>query len=38
VLDFQASGDWSFIQVPELVMPGDTETLIGLDEQANFFD
>jgi hypothetical protein len=38
VLDLQASGDWSFIQVPELVMPGDTETLIGLDEQANFFD
>jgi hypothetical protein len=32
VFDLQASGDWSFTQVPELVMPGDTETLIGLDE------
>jgi hypothetical protein len=32
VLDLQASGAWSFTQVPQLVMPGDTETLIGLDE------
>ena len=32
VLDLQASGAWSFAQVPELVMPGDTETPIGLDE------
>jgi hypothetical protein len=32
VLDLQASGGWSFTQVPKLVMPGDTETTIGLDE------
>ncbi|HEY5206133.1 MAG TPA: histidine phosphatase family protein [Roseiarcus sp.] len=32
VLDLQASGEWIFAQVPELVMPGDTETTIGLDE------
>ncbi len=32
VLDLQASGAWAFTQVPELVMPGDTETTIGLDE------
>jgi hypothetical protein len=31
VLDLQASGAWSFAQVPELVMPGDSEKLIGLD-------
>ena len=31
VLDLQASGAWSFTQVPELVMPGDSEKLIGLD-------
>ena len=31
VFDLQASGAWSFTQVPELVMPGDTEALIGLD-------
>jgi hypothetical protein len=29
VLDLQASGAWSFTQVPELVMPGDTEKLIS---------
>lgn len=29
VFDLQASGAWSFTQVPELVMPGDTETLIS---------
>jgi hypothetical protein len=29
VLDLQASGAWSFAQVPELVMPGDSEKLIG---------
>jgi hypothetical protein len=32
VLDLQASGDWLFTQVPELVMPGDTEITIGLDD------
>jgi hypothetical protein len=32
VLEPQASGAWSFTQVPELVMPGDTETPIGLDD------
>ena len=31
VLDLQSSGAWSFTQVPELVMPGDTEKPIGLD-------
>jgi hypothetical protein len=31
VLDLQASGAWSFMQVPELVLAGDTETLIGFD-------
>ena len=31
VLDLQASGAWSFAQVPELVMPGDADTPIGLD-------
>lgn len=31
VLDLQASGAWSFTQVPELVMPGDSDKLIGLD-------
>jgi broad specificity phosphatase PhoE len=29
VLDLQASGAWSFAQVPELVMPSDSEKLIG---------
>ncbi len=32
VLDLQPSGAWSFAQVPELVMPGDSDKLIGLDE------
>jgi broad specificity phosphatase PhoE len=32
VLDLQASGAWSFTQVPELVMPGDSDKPIGLDE------
>ena len=32
VLDLQASGAWIFTQVPELVMPGDTERPIGLDD------
>lgn len=31
VLDLQASGAWSFAQIPELVMPGDSEKPIGLD-------
>jgi hypothetical protein len=31
MLDLQASGAWSFTQVPELVMPGDIETLISFD-------
>ena len=31
VLDLQPSGAWSFTQVPELVMPGDSDKLIGLD-------
>jgi hypothetical protein len=31
VFDLQASGAWSFAQVPELVMPGDTDKPIGLD-------
>jgi hypothetical protein len=31
VLDLQTSGAWIFTQVPELVMPGDTEATIGLD-------
>ena len=31
VLDLQASGAWSFAQVPELVMPGDSDKPIGLD-------
>jgi broad specificity phosphatase PhoE len=31
VLDLQASGAWSFTQVPELVMPGDSDKPIGLD-------
>jgi hypothetical protein len=31
VFDLEASGAWSFTQVSQLVMPGDTETLIGLD-------
>jgi broad specificity phosphatase PhoE len=29
VLDLQASGAWSFAQVAELLMPGDSEKLIG---------
>jgi hypothetical protein len=29
VFDFQASGAWSFTQVPELVMPGDSAKPIG---------
>jgi hypothetical protein len=29
VLDLQASGDWSFAQIPELVMPGDSTNPIG---------
>jgi broad specificity phosphatase PhoE len=32
VFDLQPSGAWSFTQVPELVIPGDSETQIGLDE------
>jgi hypothetical protein len=32
VLDLQASGDWSFTQIPELVMPGDSEKPIGPGE------
>jgi hypothetical protein len=31
VLDLQPSGAWSFTQVPELVMSGDSDKLIGLD-------
>ena len=31
VLDLQASGAWSFTQVPELVMPGNSDKPIGLD-------
>ena len=31
VLDLQPSGAWSFAQVPELVMPGDSEKPISLD-------
>ncbi len=31
VFDLQPSGVWSFAQVPELVMPGDSEKPIGLD-------
>ena len=31
VLDLQDSGAWSFAQVPELVMPGDSEKPISLD-------
>ena len=34
VLDLQPSGAWSFTQVPELVMPGDSENLIGLGAWA----
>ena len=29
VFDLQASGAWSFTQVPELVMPGDSDKPIG---------
>jgi broad specificity phosphatase PhoE len=29
VFDLQASGDWSFTQIPELVMPDDSDELIG---------
>jgi hypothetical protein len=29
VFDLQPTGAWSFTQVPELLMPGDTETLIS---------
>jgi hypothetical protein len=32
VFDLQASGAWTFTQVPELVMPGDTEAPIGIEE------
>ena len=32
VFDLQPSGAWSFTQVPELVMPGDSDNVIGLDE------
>jgi hypothetical protein len=32
VFDLQASGAWSFAQVPELVMPGDSATPIGQGE------
>jgi broad specificity phosphatase PhoE len=32
VFDLQTSGAWSFMQVPELVMPGDAEKPIGLDD------
>ena len=31
VFDLQPSGAWNFTQVPELLMPGDTETLISLE-------
>jgi hypothetical protein len=31
VFDLQPSGAWSFAQVPELVMPGDSGTPISLD-------
>ena len=30
VLDLQPSGAWSFTQVPELIMPGDSEKPIGV--------
>jgi hypothetical protein len=30
VFDLQASGAWSFTQMPELVMPGDSDNVIGL--------
>ena len=29
VLDLQPSGAWSFTQVPELIMPGDSDKPIG---------
>jgi broad specificity phosphatase PhoE len=32
VFDLQSSGAWTFTQAPELIMPGDTETLIGQDD------
>ena len=32
VFDLQASGAWSFAQLPELVMPGDSATPIGQGE------
>jgi broad specificity phosphatase PhoE len=32
VFDLQSSGAWSFAQVPELLMPGDTQAPIGFDE------
>jgi hypothetical protein len=32
VFDLQATGAWSFTQVPELVMPGDSDELIRLDD------
>ncbi len=32
VFDLQASGAWSFTQVPELVLPGDSEKLIGASD------
>ena len=31
VFDLEASGAWTFTQIPELVMPGDSEKPIGLD-------
>jgi hypothetical protein len=31
VFDLQPSGAWSFAQVPELVMPSDSDKTIGLD-------
>ena len=32
VFDLQTSGAWTFTQVPQLVMPGDSERPIVLDE------
>jgi hypothetical protein len=32
VLDLQAPGAWSFTQVPELVLPGDSTEPIGLGD------
>ena len=38
VFDLQASGDWSFTQIPELVMPDDSDELIGAGDRAASVD